>query len=52
MISTSELYAPVNNLTSMGIITEQKKYNPKTYITRAQFAAMINRTYLFINHAE
>jgi subtilisin family serine protease len=45
---SGEIVIPINNLTSMGIITDQKLYRPNDFITRAQFAAMINRTYDYL----
>lgn len=43
-----EIYTPVINLAEAGIITKQDYYRPAEPINRAQFAAMINRTHIYL----
>ncbi|MGE8080461.1 S8 family peptidase [Peribacillus loiseleuriae] len=49
MKSSDEIYQAVQFLAERGIITKQDYFNPGLSITRAQFTAMLMRTYKSIN---
>ncbi|MBO8176087.1 MAG: S8 family serine peptidase [Bacillus sp. (in: Bacteria)] len=46
---SDEFYIAVQNLAARGIITKQDYFRPYEPMTRAQFAAMVERTYQYLN---